>query len=410
VRGLRFSKPTLLKVLGFVALSMVFTFALAVKIGNIRLFSHTYRLHAVFADASGVFKGDAVKLAGVDVGRVETAQIQRGKAVVTFNVNDSVKLPTDTVVAIRWRNLLGQRFLYLYPGTDTHFYADDQTVPLSRTEDAGDIGQFLNDLGPILKAIDPEKANAFLDAMNQALSGNEATVRQLIGDGAVLSTRLSSMDDQIKTLISSSDTVISTYASQDHEIATILDDLDQVGGRLDQMTGDINSLVTNFADVQQQLDRLLKENRSNIDTDLTDLAAVVTTIADSGRNLEATLCSLPAGVAGYFQTTSWGEWFNVRIVAVTLKDRQSATVAQVNETPNERGPTGTVPPVYTCGGTPAAPGTKGKHAKGAKGGAPVATTSAAYRAPVSPAPPRGGPAFQNIGAFVRFVLQGGPGG
>jgi ABC-type transporter Mla subunit MlaD len=218
------------------------------------------------------------------------------------------------------------------------------------------------------------------------------------------------MDEQIKTLISSSDTVISTYASQDHEIATILDDLNQVGGRLNQMTGDINSLVTNFADVQQQLDRLLRENRANIDADLADLASVATTIADSSKNLEATLCSLPAGVAGYFQTTSWGEWFNVRITSVTLKDRQSATVAQVNETPNQRGPRGTVPPVFTCGGTPPAPGTSGKHAKGAHAKAPRATTSAAYPAPGAiPRPGAGGPAFQGLGSFLRFVLQGAPG-
>ena len=47
-------------------------------------------LTAQFTDASGVFKGDAVKLAGVDVGRVQRAKIENGLAAVTFTMSRSV--------------------------------------------------------------------------------------------------------------------------------------------------------------------------------------------------------------------------------------------------------------------------------------------------------------------------------
>ena len=110
-RSARFSKVTLLKVLAFVAMSAVFTAVLAMKIGNLEFFRHQYQLSAVFSDASGVFKGDAVKLAGVDVGRVSGARIEDGHGVVDFVVDDSVHLTRDATVAIRWRNVLGQRFL-----------------------------------------------------------------------------------------------------------------------------------------------------------------------------------------------------------------------------------------------------------------------------------------------------------
>ena len=45
---------------------------------------------------------------------------------------------------------------------------------------------------------------------------------------------------------------------------------------------------------------------------------------------------LPAGVAGYLQTTSWGQWFNVRIPRFTFRDRQDRVIAQGNEQPNQR--------------------------------------------------------------------------
>src|SRR3954454_11764899 len=260
-RSARFSKVTLIKVLAFVAVSAVFTAVLAMKIGNLEFFQHQYKLSAVFSDATGVFKGDSVKLAGVDVGRVSDPHTQAGRGVVDSAADDSVKPTRDATVAIRWRNVLGQRFLYLYPGSGQGpRLHDGDTIGLDNTQAAGDLGQLLNELGPILKAIDPEKANAFLDAMNEALAGNEGTVRQLIGEGGGLAQRLAGMDDQIQSLISSSNTVLSTYARQDRAINGILHDLDSVGGSLGGMTDNLNSLIVNFADVQQELDRFLRDN------------------------------------------------------------------------------------------------------------------------------------------------------
>jgi phospholipid/cholesterol/gamma-HCH transport system substrate-binding protein len=346
VKALRFSKGTLFKVLSFTAVSAVFTVGLAVKIGNLQLFSHQYPLKAVFSDASGVFKGDAVKLAGVDVGRVTGASIDRGRAVVSFKVDDSVKLPKDTVVGIRWRNVLGQRFLYLYPGSaGSTTYGSGDTIPLTQTENAGDLGDLLNHLGPILRAIDPQKANAFLDAMNTALSGNEAAVRLLLDDGGVLASRLGAMDDQIRTLISSSNTVMSTFAGQDKAIARILDDLNVVGARLQGMTGDLNSFITNFAVVQKELEKLLRENRGNIDYDIGALGSVTSNLVRNRANLETTLCTLPAGLAGYFQTTSWGEWFNVRITEFTIKAPPDGSQEFIHQAEQPR--TTQAPPAYS---------------------------------------------------------------
>jgi phospholipid/cholesterol/gamma-HCH transport system substrate-binding protein len=390
--AMRFSKGTLGKVLAFTAVSAVFTVGLAIKIGNLQLFSHQYPLHAVFSDASGVFKGDAVKLAGVDVGRVTGAKIDRGKAIVSFTVDDSVALPKDSVVAIRWRNVLGQRFLYVYPGDGGGAaYKGGDTIPESQTENAGDLGEFLNHLGPILRAIDPDKANAFLDAMNTALAGNEAAVRILLDDGATLSTRLGAMDDKIRTLIGSSDTVMATFASQDKAIARILDDLNVLGIRLSGMTGDINSLITNFAIVQKELEKLLKDNRSNIDYDIGALGSVASNLVRNRANLEKTLCTLPAGLAGYFQTTSWGEWFNVRITEFTVKQPPNGAGTPLVDQKEAQRPAGSAPPALT--------------------GCNAQTTASAQQASTQQASGSTGPlgAAGGLGGLVGFAI-GGSGG
>jgi len=371
--------------------------------------------------SSDLFKGDAVKVAGVDVGRVDGAAIDHGQALVTFTVDRSVVLPRDTVAGIRWRNVLGQRFLYLYPGPAAGpSLTDGSTIPIGRTIDAGDLNEFLDRLGPILKAIDPDKANAFIDAIDTAITGNEANVRGLLDNTGTLAQSLASMDSKIQTLISSSDTVMSTYASQDHAIAQILDDLDVVGGHLDQMTGDVNSVITNFADVQQQLDKLLTENRGNIDATLRELDSVASNLSRNKSRLAQVLCTLPAGVAPYFQTTSWGEWFNVRITEFEAKDSNGKVISSFKE--SER-PHDAQPPYTHCAGGSGGSGT-GSSTNGSGGsesagngtsggsGNRNGAGSGGDQPPKAPGvpglsgvpAPGGASGFDDIRSFVGFVL------
>jgi phospholipid/cholesterol/gamma-HCH transport system substrate-binding protein len=328
---MRVSKVMLLKVIVFTIVCLVFTIALGMKLANSRLFADTYDMKAEFEDATGVLDGDAVKIAGVDVGRVTGTEIKDGKAVLSFNVDRDVELPTDSEVAIRWRNVLGQRFVYIYPGDEDEVWDEGDTIPSSHTNDVADIGEFLNRVGPILKAIDPEQANAFLDAVNTALASNEENVRALIDAGASLASDLSERDGHIARTIENADTIMEAFASQDDQIASIIDDLDNVSGVLARRTDDVNQLVTNFADVQDQLDELLATSSSNIDATIGSLDSVTGTLASNQKNLARTLRSTPAGVSNYFQTTAWGEWFNVRLVELVLQDGESNDLVRQRE-------------------------------------------------------------------------------
>jgi phospholipid/cholesterol/gamma-HCH transport system substrate-binding protein len=327
----KITKATLVKVFAFSVICVIFTVLLGVKLANSRLFADTYDLKAAFTDATGVMAGDAVKLAGVDVGRVTAAEIKDGVALVTFNVDTNLKLAKDSVIGIRWRNVVGQRFLYVYPGDDDEQLSENDVIPTSQTEDVADIGEFLNRAGPILKAIDPEQANAFLDAMNTALEGNEGDVRNLIDQGAILAKELGATDQEIESLLVNADKIMHAFANQDDAIRHIVEDLDTVGGMLARRTDEVNALVTDFAEVQSQLDTLLKRSSSNIDGTIDNLNVVAATLANNKADLAETLRTTPMGVAGYFQTTTWGEWFNVRIVKALIRDKHGKVLVEESE-------------------------------------------------------------------------------
>src|SRR3546814_2970367 len=91
-----------------------------------------------------MYDGDDVKLAGLTVGEVSAVDVVDGRARVRFEVDEEVRLPTDTTVAVRWRNLVGQRFLGLEPGTADALLADGDEV--DRAADVVDLGQLVNQL------------------------------------------------------------------------------------------------------------------------------------------------------------------------------------------------------------------------------------------------------------------------
>jgi phospholipid/cholesterol/gamma-HCH transport system substrate-binding protein len=334
---MRFSKTILLKVIAFAVVCLVFTVLLGVRLANVPLFRGRTSYQAEFENAAGVIKGDSVKIAGVNVGRVESTRIDSGKAIVEFSVDDSVKLTNDTEAAIRWRNVLGQRFLYLYPGDTGESLEEGDRIPLAQTTKAGDIGELLNSLGPILRSIDPEKANAFLESMNTALAGNEVAVRQLIDNSSVLARDLASMDTQIASAVDSSDEILAVYAEQNDALGQIFDDLNTVGGALHRTTGEINTVISDFSVVQKHLDKLVTENSNSIDATIANANVIAKTLAANKRNLADTLCTLPTGVANYFQTSSWGEYFNVRLVEVIFKDSNNRVILDQKELQQQRG-------------------------------------------------------------------------
>lgn len=77
-----------------------------------------YRVSAAFDDASGVRTGTEVRMSGVRIGSVIGYELdpETFEAVVTFSIDERIKLPTDTSARILPDGLLGGTFVSLTPG------------------------------------------------------------------------------------------------------------------------------------------------------------------------------------------------------------------------------------------------------------------------------------------------------
>lgn len=105
-----------IKLLAFVLVTSLTGFGVATVVGNMR-FGSTHTYQAVFANASGLGNGEDVKVGGVPLGKVEDVEVAPdGTAVVSFSLSTERRLTAGTTAAIRYKNLIGDRYLELSNG------------------------------------------------------------------------------------------------------------------------------------------------------------------------------------------------------------------------------------------------------------------------------------------------------
>lgn len=104
----------------FVLAGLVALAWLALKIGGGAFIGgDTTTIRARFSNLGGLAPGANVLVSGVSIGKVEKVELdERYSAIATLRVRKDVKLPADTMAAIRSSGLIGDKFIALSPGAD----------------------------------------------------------------------------------------------------------------------------------------------------------------------------------------------------------------------------------------------------------------------------------------------------
>jgi phospholipid/cholesterol/gamma-HCH transport system substrate-binding protein len=341
-RGLRGrTGRQVLKLAVYSTLCLAVLAGLVARIGNIDFFDHKEGYRATMPDVTGLLVNDEVKVAGVSVGKVTGISVERGKAVVSFEVEPDVRI-TTTRVGVRWRNVLGQKYLYLYPSTGGRVLHPGDRIAESQTVESADVGAFLNAVGPILRAIDPAKANAFIRAFNTALEDNEGKVRGLLSDTADIATELGGRDQELGSLIEHLDTVVGGLSDRDADLNAVITRFKSLAGGMAENNDDLQLLVERFAAVQEKLDQLVTRNRGNLDSTIEDLGTIARVLAQHRADLDRSLRTLPQGLEVYDKISSYGQWFQIRSKITCLANqRQCTDEAITSDTLAGGGPAGT---------------------------------------------------------------------
>jgi phospholipid/cholesterol/gamma-HCH transport system substrate-binding protein len=129
-----------LSVGAFVVAGLAAVAYLALKIGAGALMgADTYVVQARFANVAGLNAGANVAISGVTVGRVAniTLNTENFGAIVDLEIRKDLMLSIDSIVSVKTRGLIGDKFLAIQPGVE-----DEIVQPggmLTETESTVDI-------------------------------------------------------------------------------------------------------------------------------------------------------------------------------------------------------------------------------------------------------------------------------
>jgi phospholipid/cholesterol/gamma-HCH transport system substrate-binding protein len=299
------------KLLIFIVVTTLATSLLVITIGNIT-FGDKAQYRAVFSDATGVVDGDDVRIAGVKVGSVRDVDIHDGdKAVVTFTVDTQSQLTASTQAAIRYRNLVGQRYIDLNPGTgNPSILRDGATIPLSRTQPALDLTVLFNGFKPLFEALSPEDINKLSYEIIAVFQGEGGTLESLLAHTASVTSTLASRDQIIGELIDNLNEVMVTLGNRDEELSELLIRMREFISGLSQDREAILGSLDSISDLAVETSGLVTGIRKPLAKDISELRKVAGTLDRNKAELDRAIQVLPIKLQKIGRTAIYGSWFN----------------------------------------------------------------------------------------------------
>jgi phospholipid/cholesterol/gamma-HCH transport system substrate-binding protein len=233
-----------------------------VVFGQLR-FGQGRTYHAVFSSVSGLKDGQFVRIAGVEVGKVENIRVQDDATVaVEFSTDDSVVLTEGSKAVIRYDDLIGGRYLALEDGAGAaHVLPPGGTIPLARTSPALDLDSLIGGFRPLFRALDPDQVNALSGQLIAAFQGQGPTIGSVLAQTAALTNTLADRDELIGQVVTNLNVVLGSVGDQSDKFGKAVDSLAELVHGLEGRKSDISDSVAYTNELLGSASGLLEQAR-----------------------------------------------------------------------------------------------------------------------------------------------------
>jgi phospholipid/cholesterol/gamma-HCH transport system substrate-binding protein len=310
----------LIKVGIFAVVMLLVSAALVVIFGEFR-FASTSTYHATFTDASRLKSGNDVRIAGVPVGSVRDVKLNPDNTVdVAFTVNKKYQMYTSTRAAIRYENLVGDRYMEVTSGPgDLRKLPPGGTVNIDHTEPALDLDALLGGLRPVVKGLNGTQINQINNAILELLQGQGGALAQLLSDTGTFSQSLADRYQVISEVIHNLNEVLGTIDSKSAQFDASVDQLQKLVSGLAQGRDPIAGAIPPLASAETDLTDLLVNSRRPVQGILENLRPLATELDNRKGDVNKVIEPLAENYLRLNSLGAYGAYFNYYICSVSLK-------------------------------------------------------------------------------------------
>jgi len=313
-------RGTIWRLVIYFAVTLTFTAILVIVYGQFR-FTGGKNYNAEFSNVTGLKKGNPVRIAGVEVGKINDISINPDATVhVNFSADPSVVLTEGTRAKIRYDNLFGGRYLALEEGVGgLKTLLPGQTIGLARTQPALDLETLIGGFRPLFRALNPEQVNALSEELIKALQGEGATIGRFLEQAAVATNTLADRDLLIGQVVDNLNVVLGVLGGQSDRLDKAVTSLSELIKGLAERKTDISNAVAYTNAAAGSVADLLAQARAPLTNVVHQTDRVAGTALADRAYLDNLLDTLPDTYKALDRQGIYGDYFSFYLCSVVLK-------------------------------------------------------------------------------------------
>lgn len=354
---------------------------------------------AYFVDAGGLRTDNTVEVSGYPVGKVASIELDGPGVLVTFKVDNNIRLGSRTEAAIKTKGLLGSKFLDITPRGDGRL---EGPIPLERTMSPYQLPDALGDLATTISGLNTNQLSRSLDTLARTFADTPADFRDAMKGVARLAQTLDDRDAQLRRLLDNAAKATGVLAKRSDQIVGLVRDTTSLLAQLRTQSAALDQIWGNISAVSRQLQGFIGENRQQLRPALDKLNGVLSIVDERKERIKQAIPLLNSYVMSLGESLSSGPFFKAYVVNLLpgqfVQPFISAAFSDLGLDPATLLPSQLTDPPTGQPGTPALPI---PYPRTGQGGEPRLNLPDAitgkpgdprypYR-PEPPAPPPGGP-------------------
>lgn len=222
---------------------------LALQLGSFAGLATRTHVSVALPDAAGLSEGASVSVAGVEVGTVERLELDFDRAVVHLAVDPRYGVRKGALAQVRARSVLGEKYVELVPQDPAAAVLEDGDVLQPGTPQT-EIDEMVNQMGPLLASVDPEKMAELVDLFVQALEEDPERVQRMLenldivlDNSAKASAELPALVGEARGAIASAERTADLLSARAREVEPMMRKADGVLTDVQQATEPLPRLV-----------------------------------------------------------------------------------------------------------------------------------------------------------------------
>ena len=299
-------------VIGAVGIAGVLGVVLAaLQYDKLPFFNQGRTVSAYFTDAGGLRTDNTVEVSGYPVGKVSSIELDGPGVLVTFKVDNDIRLGNRTEVAIKTKGLLGSKFLDVLPRGEGRL---DGPIPIERTTSPYQLPDALGDLANTISGLNTNQLSESLGTLAQTFADTPADFKNAMTGVARLAQTLDQRDTQLRHLLDNAAKATGVLAKRTDQIVGLVRDTNALLAQLRTQNAALDQIWANISAVSGQLKGFIAENRQQLRPALDKLNGVLDIVEKRKERIKQAIPLLNTYVMSLGESLSSGPFFKAYVV------------------------------------------------------------------------------------------------